>query len=649
MKISIKSFIALLLSLTMLLFCLACGGGGGKVEPFTRPPATEQPQTSSSSSASPAPNETQDTESAAIRFRNDIGSELIELYISAAELGTWGEPAYYGIASGQTIEIRFLEFFGVPGEKYDIGTIDENGVNYDCFEVVLTDGDNIILTGNSEKADFVFERTNGNAQTVAAKVYSDGFPAEKSSAFIQPNLSTASDYTRISTNSYELDVFTSFTEIGIAGTDAERFPLLDQALNALNERRAEEANNAFGDFVERAGSEGSASSLESFPASEFKDDAFVLASEENVMSILFVHSETINSNAAANYESAAFDPQTGAQLMLSDVAADIQKLEQSIYAQLEKTYGEIPFDEDAELIAEFSAPSDKLAWTIEPSGLRVLINGASFGAESELYSVFLSFSDYSKIVSERYVPKCENYAFAFPLDLELKTPIEGKLSSLKITAELEDEPTLRIAYNAAALESEINSVYEVKPHFVHSNGRDLLYLDMLSDNDFRFISIYSLEDDAIVHLGEFYGSWGYTYETSGDAALRIVQPMVDPENFSLYSRTELLGTADAIKSYSVGGGGLPKTQDTYYLIIRPDIEFTLKQPLEFHMVTAAGDIDVSTVSLPQGTTLCYYRTDGERFADLALDDGSFVRAIIDDGCIDSVPIEEFFEGIVFSG
>jgi hypothetical protein len=150
-------------------------------------------------------------------------------------------------------------------------------------------------------------------------------------------------------------------------------------------------------------------------------------------------------------------------------------------------------------------------------------------------------------------------------------------------------------------------------------------------------------------LGEFYGSWGYTYETSDDAAVRLVQPMVDPESFALYSRTELLGTADGTKIYSVDDDGLPKTEDKYFLIIRPDIEFALKQPLSLHLVTEAGDIDVSTVLLEAGTALSYFRTDGSRFADLALDDGSFVRAIIDDGCIDSVPIEELFEGIVFSG
>lgn len=648
MKVSLKSFIALLLGLTMLLFCLACDGGGS-LEPFTRPPATNDPHPSSTASTAPKPSETQNDEAAYVQFRNDIGSELIELYISSSELGTWGEPVYYGIASGETIQIRFLEFGGVPGEKYDIGTIDEKGINYDCFDVALIDGYSITLSGNSEKADYVFERTGGNAQTVAAQVYTDGFDDEKRSAFIQPYLSTASDYSEISTNRYGIGVSTSFTSVRLNARDAEKFPMLDRALTAMNERRTEASSEIFGDFSERAGEASLLSSLASFPVSEFKDDAYVFSSDETVLSMLFVHGETINGQTVLKYDAAAFDPETGAQLMLSDVAADIQKLEQGIYAELEKAYGEIPFDEDAELISEFSAPSDKLAWTIEPSGLRVFINGAPFGAESEVYSVFISFSDYNDIIYTRFVPKCENYAFAFPLDFELRTSIEGKLSSLKIIAELDDEPVLKIAYNAVEQASEINSVYEVKPYFVHSSGRDLLYLDMLSDNDYRFLSVYSLEDDAIVHLGEFYGSWGYTYETSDDAAVRLVQPMVDPESFALYSRTELLGTADGTKIYSVGDDGLPKTEDKYFLIIRPDIEFALKQPLSFHLVTEAGDIDVSTVLLEAGTALSYFRTDGSRFADLALEDGSFVRAIIDDGCIDSVPIEELFEGIVFSG
>ena len=633
----------------MLLCCLSCGGGSDTIEPFTRPPITSAPSASAAPrTAEPQPAETKDPEDFAVSFSNEIVAGLLELYISSSELETWGEPAYYDIASGETVEIFFYEFGGIHGELYDIGTIDNNGVNYDCFEVVLLEGDKITLYGSAESADFVIERADGTSQTIPAQICSDHIGGEKRSMFIQPYLSTASEYSEIKTDRYEVDILTSFTSVRLSSLDAERLPMLDRSLNSLNERRTESSSEVYGEFIERAGMASSLSSLASFPASEFKDEVYMISSEENVLSMLFVHSETIGGNTVFKYESSTLDSQTGEELMLSDVATDIQMLEQSIYSELEKAYSELPFDEEFELINEFHAPSEMLAWMLDISGLHILINGKPFGVENMVYSVFLPFSEYSDIVYEHYLPKNENHVSAFPLDFNYQTMIEGKRSALNVSVQ-SDEAMLRIQYNGAENEIELNSVYEVRAHFVHVNGRDLLYLDMLSDNDIRFLSIFSFEDDAIVELGEFHGSWGYTYETAGDAVLRLVQPMVDPEDFSLYSKTQLLGTADGTKVYSVGDDGLPKSEDKYYLIISPDIEFTLKLPIELHLVTEAGDMDVSTVSLEAGSLLGYLRTDDERFADLILEDGRFVRAVIDDGSIDSVPIEELFESIVYSG
>lgn len=646
MKVSINKALILLLISSMLLACFGCAGGG-KVEPFTRPPSTDEPQ-KTDGGAEQGAIETPDAEPHGFTFKNELTSALFELYISPSDSDSWGEPVRCDIGAGEMLNIGFSDFGGVPGEKYDIGTIDENGVNYDCFYVVLVEGDSIILSGSAEKADLFIERADGTVQTVAAKVYSDENGGEKRSAFIQPYLSTKSDYSEISTNSYEMGVSTSFAAVRLNSNDAKKFPLLDRALKALNDRRMESSSGAYGAFVERAGMASGLSSVASFPASEFNDDAFVISSEETVLSLLFVHSETIGGRTVFKYDAAAFDPETGAQLMLSDAAEDIQKLEKSIYAELERAYGEIPFDEDFELIKEFSAPSEKLVWMIDPSGLCILINGAPLDGEAEVYSVFLPFGEYSDIFYERYLPKNEDRASAFPLDFNYQTVIEGKRSTLKVSV-LNDEALLRIQYNGAEHEIELNGVYEVKAHFVHANGRDLMYLDMLSDNDSRFLSVLSFEDDAIVRLGEFRGSWGYNYEIVNDAVSRLVQPMVDPESFTLYSKTQLLGTADGIKPYCVGENGLPKTEDEYYLIINPDIEFTLKQPLELHFVTEEGDIDVAAISLEAGSTLGYLRTDNKRFADLILEDGRFVRAVIDDGCIAAVPLEELFEGIEYSG
>ncbi|MBR5949784.1 MAG: hypothetical protein IKZ82_14250 [Clostridia bacterium] len=640
-----KAFILFIIS-AFLFTCLACAGGW-VVEPFTRPPITEKPQTSSDVSPAPDTSASLDPEASSISFKNELASMITELYISPSETDKWGEAVFYDIMSGEAEKIDFSWFNGVSGERYDIGTIDENGVNYDCYDVVLIDGDRIILSINAGNAEFEIERASGKLDFIDAVVYSDEPGEEKRSVFIRPYLSTESAHSSSGDDVYALYTQTS---VRLSSAAEERFPLLDQALNALHKKRSEASSEAYREIAEIAESAyQSAHPGSSFAAAEFSDNAFIISSEENIFSILFERRERFGDDSIIVYEAANFDPQTGEELMLSDVVVAVQKLQLFIYSELEKDYGGIPFDEDTELISEFSAPSEKLSWFIEPQGLHVLIDGVPFGGEDMLYSAYLSFGEYKDIIQEKYIPKSENHASAFPLDFDYRTLIEGKSSLINISASFDEEHQLRIQYNGAVHESELTGVYEVKPLLVRSNGRDLLYLDMLSDNDQRLLSIYSLEDDAIVHLGEFHCTWGYSYESTADSMTRLVQSMVDPEAFTLYSETVLLGSAYGEKMYFVGEDGMPQSEDKYFIIISPDLEFELKQPLELHLVTEAGDMDVSTVSLDAGSILTYYRTDNERFADLSLDDGRFVRAVIDDGCIDSIPLDEIFGGIVYFG
>lgn len=657
-----KKTAALLIGFMMLFGCVSCAGGKN-AEPFTNSPdgggknaelSTNQPANESSAhtqtpSASPhieAP--TEEPAEPELVFENLLDAEITGLFISSIESDEWGEPVSNSVKSKAGETIPFSAFRGIEGELYDIGTIDEKGVNYDGYDIMLLDGDRIVLSGSAESAVFTVYRQDGTSETVAADVYSDEPGEGKRSGYLYPNVISCSDYAADSETN-RLYASLSCSSVTLNAADAERFPALDKALNALAERRAEDAASAYRELLSDAPESFQSTEPEAFEPVEFADEVYIRRSEENLLSMLFLRRVKLGDSVSETYACASFDPESGALLMLSDVFEDVQSLQTHICEALEKRYGAFPFDEDTDLISEFTQPSEKLFWTLDPEGLSVVILGASFGGEEETYTVFLPYGEYEADFKARYLPKVDNYACAFSLDFD-QPVAEGNNSMIRVSADLLEDQTLHISYNGAEFREELNDIYEVEPYFIHANGRDLLYLDALSDNDCRILLAYSFEGGSVVPIGYFSGAW----RSSDDASLvgdysRMVTPIVDPESFALSSQTEIMGTAYGSRNYRIGGDGMPESEDKYYIIDSEDIEFTLKQPLELHYVTEEGDMDVSTILLDAGSTLVYFRTDGERFADLELENGQFVRAVIDGGCIDSVPIGEIFDGIVFAG
>ena len=81
-------------------------------------------------------------------FHNSTGVKVDSLYFSSAANDTWGNPVNLAsISVDATIHFDF-DSMNVDGEGpgvYDIGAVDETGINYDIFEVDLAVGDTITL------------------------------------------------------------------------------------------------------------------------------------------------------------------------------------------------------------------------------------------------------------------------------------------------------------------------------------------------------------------------------------------------------------------------------------------------------------------------------------------------------------------------
>ena len=111
-----------------------------------------------------------------LSFKNDVQAALHQVFISPSDSLEWEEDSQVNLARispGSTINFNFDRFKGHAGGTYDIGTYDVNRINYDCYEVVLKEGDSIVLSGNENAAVFTVTHADGTVDTYAAEVFAD--------------------------------------------------------------------------------------------------------------------------------------------------------------------------------------------------------------------------------------------------------------------------------------------------------------------------------------------------------------------------------------------------------------------------------------------------------------------------------------------
>lgn len=105
-----------------------------------------------------------------LQFKNELDT-TVNVYFSSAADDEWSDkPTRIGVRSGAQFGLDFSDFDGSSGKKTDIGAIDENSVNFDVYEVVLNEGDLIVLSGSESDAVFTITHSDGTSSTYAAMI-----------------------------------------------------------------------------------------------------------------------------------------------------------------------------------------------------------------------------------------------------------------------------------------------------------------------------------------------------------------------------------------------------------------------------------------------------------------------------------------------
>lgn len=387
-------------------------------------------------------------------------------------------------------------------------------------------------------------------------------------------------------------------------------------------------------------------------------DAEVTRSDSVAFSILDTTYACMNyPHPFTGFHSLNIDSETGKVLKISDVITDKDKF---IDRLAEKLHEENP-DLDNELaVSDLNATLKDMYDEIDGMSLTFNLThdslDISFGPDEITFyavgekHVSLRFSDNADIIDPKYTKATENYAasigFKTPVTFKAKDGSERTLTVEYETAKgeyMDDCYDITIDLDGEKFTDTIMYTYNLYPYIMYQDKQAFLYIRTRTDNDYEMTNIYDLNGKTAAKVEEDLGVSFYSTAP------------IDPSDFIMYSRSDILSTYTIFRHYELDTDGrpLPQTEEWW---IQTDRKLKLKSPLTVSVMDELsfdGIDNGKDEKLPEGTTLRAARTNGFSWVDCELEDGRFARLYIDNSdwpqTVDGTDIETLFDGIVFAG
>ena len=374
--------------------------------------------------------------------------------------------------------------------------------------------------------------------------------------------------------------------------------------------------------------------------------AYMKRSDEAIVS--FAQSEESYMTGAAHpghdIRGVNLDPRTGEFLDLKDVIADYDGLYEYTAAYLKEHYDPaVYFEEYEETLRQMFYGEDQssIEWTMDRSGLTLYFNTyvlAPYAAGGQ--EVLVSFEACEHLFQKEYVVKDQAMSIKMMEGMAERVDVNGDgwKDELLLTVEKNEDPyrfeyLLTITCNGTALKMEQYGGFSDAYLLISEAGNGCLYVETATENDYRHLDLFTFRDGTPSHV-----------ETTGKSFLN--QPPVNPEDFLLYERLDVLGTYIGWQKCTIMDDGTFEITDPVYEIINYDSGYGE------YTVTALREIQ----GIPAGTKCTPRRTDGKSFVEMELDDGTYRRVFVspkEDEMwgwnVDGVDEYQSFDGIRYVG
>ncbi len=484
----------------------------------------------------------------------------------------------------------------------------------------------------------------------------------------------------------------------LTGESRTRFSALNETLEKEAADRKTRMDTAFEELKDAAAEMESYGDLGM--GVSISDTLSVRRCDSRVLSVLETDDEFLGgAHGSVAYVGLNYDVQTGEKLELTDLVRDTEALLKILADKLCAEYPDIMFfaeDEEenkglsreeallAYLQEYYKEYPDSFSFTVDHKGLTFYFSQYAIAAYAYgMQEVEIGFLEEPSIFTGRCTEAEGAWAMNFENNELVYYTENGKHYSLSVQpewAEYDEYHAIDFYINdALALRQEDIIALDIKPLLIETeDGRHYLWLRISEYDDYNYLLCYAISGDTITSCGSAVP--GDITSEDYEQGVYMVNQLCDPARFAYEQGTDLLGTYSIYRYDRLGRDGLPEGLTPYYFC-RPWSTLTTKQELTLEVIEdnavepeigadAQGYSEYLTIeerdatettggreiTLPAGTKLTQYRTNGINYVDCRVNDSeTVVRVQITfpegnwEQYVNGMSIDDVFDGVAFAG
>ena len=484
-------------------------------------------------------------------------------------------------------------------------------------------------------SESVVEETNdATEEVVAHDVQSEeGEVTEivKDSLFLNVNVKNvkkvAADEER---NRYQI-VTVEYDNVELDEADAKRFPELAKTLADVNSKNDDEFDSEYSRLKDvYMEFETDVANDDFYLRYEYTYTGDVIRADKAVLSIArYFYMYEGGAHGYYTKSGEAYDVATGKRIELGDLVVDKSAFVDLIKKKLVETYPDTYFfaDLDTYFDNEIYSGERELSWSIDYNGVTVYFQPyelASY-ADGILYARF-SFDEHSSIFNEKYLPVTEDYVMPLKAWTDKYVDIDNDghedIVYVYNTSENDwDTYEWRVRIGEETLPC-VSLGYTNESYLVKKSGKYYIYMFNSVENDYGVLHIIDLQTKE--QLGDEYGFdnyglYGFDYEYDSETSKGTIKAFVNPEEFALESRMDVLGTYSAARNYSISDDGIPVSDDEFF-DTRVSFLISATKDIKCKIVDVDGHVVEENATLPAGTMLRIIRTNDKNIVDVQAGD-----------------------------
>ncbi len=453
---------------------------------------------------------------------------------------------------------------------------------------------------------------------------------------------------------------------------ARKFPKLDDAFNALAKEREErftetskELTNEMKDLLEQG--------MPYYGKLYQYSEARVHRADAGIFSWVFESSMYYGgAHGDYGYGGYTYDAQTGEELHLKDVVTDLPSMADRVIDFLRANYDEeIFFDSMEDTVRGYFEEEAKeggegrISWTLEPDSITFWFSPYEIAPyASGVQCARIMFAEAPELFADRATASAqENYAIEMPYYTPVWADLggDGKMDQIQIWGDLNENSeytNIHVVINGKDTVAKDTWCYSITPVLVHAYDHDALLADTKTDNDYRVMYTFDLQDDGAVYFGSdnaaFTAEVPMRFGKYPDGGWRAIPANVN--SFKLSTRYDMLSTLTATRTYQIGAQDILIPIDEYYDLKGNDISITTKVDLHLDIVDEeTGELLEEGALVKKGLELFFFRTDNETWTDMKDHAGNVYRVVLETGEnpwyreVDGHSLNAAFDNVMFAG